>query len=171
MTTASIKFTVAHVPCSPLKSIDREIFPVRICARLRWRAHGETTKRTTPPATQSAAVSSPFGSVIASILPDWRRLRTAFERTRTPSARAVRIFPSEGQRWESLRFIGALGKALRSLCSSVLFSLVHLRQKPTSGVSNRFQFSPVLSFAPTNHAHKKAWSREHGAQRNSASGA
>lgn len=95
MATASITFCRAHVP-GDLNRLDRETFPVRTCVRLRWRAHGEinpgSQQARNPASHQSTAVSTPVSGVIATFLPEWRSLRTAFERTRNPIARAVRIF-------------------------------------------------------------------------------
>src|SRR6185369_3422776 len=90
---------------------------------------------------QSAAVSSPFGSVIASILPDWRRLRTAFERTRTPSARAVRIFV-RGQRTicNFCRPHTPAGKVF-----SFLRALVQDANQTASRIFHAFSFTPVHS--------------------------
>lgn len=54
MITASIIYR-AHVP-GVSSRLDREPVAVRTCARLRWRAHSDIlAKRTTPPATLSAA--------------------------------------------------------------------------------------------------------------------
>lgn len=57
MSSASISYR-AHVPCWGSLGIDREPVAVRICARLRWRAHSGIKNAQTPPAIQSAPVTS-----------------------------------------------------------------------------------------------------------------
>lgn len=96
-------------------------------------------------ATPSAAVSSPFGSVIASILPDWRKLARAIERTRTPIALARAIFV-RGQR--TICNLRGGFKALRSLS---FLPLIPLRQEPTSGLFKALFLAPVLSSAAAVH--------------------
>lgn len=110
------------------------------------------------------------GNWITSRLPVGELLRTAFERTRNPIARAVRIFSTPR---------GQLGLLILNFCRafkaagkpSLLRALVQLRQKSTSGVFHTLFLAPVLSPVPVLHAHNKAWSSQHDAQRNQASSA
>jgi hypothetical protein len=126
--------TVAHVPGFFLKlSLDREPVAIRTCARLRWRAHSGITKRTTPPAIQSAAASQAPGSGGG---------RTV-ERTPNPALRFGPAF-SRGQRLISQILAGI--KSTAGKCFSFL-PRVKFLQEPSRGIAHRFQFSPVLSSA------------------------
>jgi hypothetical protein len=156
MNTASIIYR-AHVPGFFLKlSLDREPVAIRTCARLRWRAHSGTTKRTTPPAVQSAAASQAPGS-------GWGR---TVERTPNPALRFGPAF-SRGQRLISQILAGI--KSTAGKCFSFL-PRVKFLQEPPRGIAYRLSLTPILC-SLTNHANTRAWSSQHGAQRNTASGA
>lgn len=147
MTSASIKFLTsrAHVLGDSSHSLDREMAFVRTCARLRWRAHGSITpglNRARNPASHQSAIGYPFDGVIATVSSHgWRKLRTAFERTRT-HARAVRLF-SRGQRL-ICELVRTNPKASGRLSS--LRTLVKFCQEPASGL--RILFSPLHSAEP-----------------------
>jgi len=87
------------------------------------------------------------------------------ERTISLVAPARPLFLSlcEGHRRLICKFLGGV-KALRSL----LLPFVHDANQSANGLVNRLFFAPVLSSACL-HAHNKAWSSQHDAQRNSAS--
>jgi hypothetical protein len=122
------------------------------------------------PATpfQSAVVSSPFGSVIATV-PSlrWRKLARAIERTRTPIALARAIFV-RGHR-TICKLVPVYPKA--SGCLSFLRALVHDANQSASCVTKSLKVSKVLSCVSTSHAHKKAWRRSHVAHEKSVKGA
>lgn len=64
-----------------------------------------------------------------------------------------------------------LGRAFEAAGKPILQALVQFLQEPPSRVFQRLFLSPVLSSVPVFHAHIKAWSKQDGAPRNSASGA
>jgi hypothetical protein len=150
----------AHVPGSLTDSLDREKFPVRTCVRLRWRAYGEINpglNRTRNPASHQSA---------RHLLPAGGNLRTAIERTRTQISLAVRIF---------LQCAGTIARRTVNFCRPIsaagkptFLPFVHDANQPANGLVNRFSLSKILSSACL-HANNKAWSRQHEAQRNSAS--
>lgn len=140
---ASITFSRACVPGS--LSPDRELVAVRTCARLRWRAHSGLipglNRTRTPPVTQSVA-----GPVLRGAASNWIAAVVAFgsalARSLSRPARSGPL-PTRMDMWSGcLRFLGALGKALRFLSFR---SLVHDANQPTRGFFHRFSLSPVLS--------------------------
>jgi hypothetical protein len=151
MSGASIIYR-AHVPGRDLnRFLDRESVAVRTCARLRWRAHSDLTNAQTPPVTHRVAVLPNSGSVIASILPVWRKLRRTVELTQAP---VLRIFssPYRGRVWRLiLNFGRAFGAG--SLSSN---ALVQFLQEPASRVFHRFFVAPVLSSVPVLHVTNKS---------------
>ena len=144
MNHASIRHTVAHVPGFGSLGLDREPFSVRICARLRWRAHGEITKRTNPARHPSVAARS--GNWIASRLHAGAVLRRTVEPARTPTAPVLRIFV-RGQRTilNLCRAFKAAGKP------SFLRALVQHPEKSGRSVAYRFQFSPAFRSSVAAH--------------------
>jgi hypothetical protein len=156
MITASIKTARTFQALCPSLSLDREPVAIRTCARLRWRAHSGITKRTTPPAIQSAAASQAPGS-------GWGR---TVERTPNPALRFGPAF-SRGQRLISQILAGI--KSTAGKCFSFL-PRVKFLQEPPRGIAYRLSLTPILC-SLTNHANTRAWSSQYGAQRNTASGA
>jgi hypothetical protein len=146
MSRASISYR-AHVPCRGSLGIDREPVAVRICARLRWRAHSGIKNAQTPPAIQSTPVTS-FERAIAAFLPLRRRLREPVELRGPSRLRAPALFSShEGPLRLICNFLGAF-KALRSLSSN---ALVQDCRQAASSIFNTFSLSPAFLSAPVHH--------------------
>jgi len=149
--SASIRFTVAHVPGYSSLGLDREPAFIRTCARLRWRAHEGITpglnRTRTPPAIQSTAVSPEnLGSVVAAVPPfGMRRLAArTLERSgpNTVGARALAaafISLCGGHRW----LISNFSRSIMAAGKPAFLPLVQFLQEPASGILKAFVFPPV----------------------------
>jgi hypothetical protein len=116
-----------------------------------------------------SAVGHPFDSVIAAFLPRLRKLRRTVELTQAPVLRTFSS-PYGGHVWRLICNLLPV-QVHTGQCFSFLCSCVQACKQARGSFTNRLEVSPVLSFAPTDHAHKKAWRRTHDEQRNPASGA
>jgi hypothetical protein len=100
----------------------------------------------------------PFGNVIASILPVWRRLAGSFEALRTPLALSSRPFFSTPYRGHLRRLISAIlagAKSTTGKCFSLLRALVQDANQTASRIFHGFVLTPIGCLShPTHSAHQ-----------------
>jgi hypothetical protein len=120
---------------------------------------------------QSVAFPTPQGNWIRALTSLWRgRLAGKLERSGPFGARFPAIFPRQGTFSGFVNFCRPLVAAGKP--SFLRIPFVDHCSEATNSITNWLIFSPVqLSPCALNHAHKKAWRRTHGVQRNSATGA
>jgi len=154
-TGARLSFTVAHVPGVTLR-LDREPVAVRTCARLRWRAYGDTTpgsQQARNPASHQSIADAPIGGVIAAL----SSLGSVLAARSLSKPQRARFWPLAFLQGHAgtLNFRGAL----QGLLSLFLRKpLVPVSPKTTRGSLKCLFFSPALCSVVAhkrNHAAKE----------------